>query len=129
MSVLETIAENNESNANEKLGKKLYHLSVDVSEEVARILNGSDVVAASFHDLGPANVPVQHSFELKNEKQIHQDVRRMAPKHKEIALGALNLMLKVKLITPAASVWFFPVVLATKKQEKQLLCVDYRTLN
>lgn len=68
MPVVATIANDNESNMNEGLEEKLSYLLVDFSKEIARIMGDTNVMAASLHDLGPAHVPVHHSFELTNEK-------------------------------------------------------------
>lgn len=55
--------------------------------------------------------------------------RRMPPKHNEIVKKELDLMLEVRIVTPAFSAWSFPVVIATKEDGKPRFRVDYRALN
>lgn len=84
------------------LTEKLLHLWSEDATEIREILNEPNVVAASLHDLGPADVPIQHSFELTNDQSIFHVARRMAPKHNELVQKKFRITLKVGIVAPAS---------------------------
>lgn len=122
------VAQNNSELALD-LRRKLTHLESEEAIKISRTMLQTNVIASSLLDLGPADVPVQHEFELTDDRPIYHTARRMAPKHNEIVRKELDGMLKAKIVTPEVSAWSFPVVIATKKDGKPRFCVDYRMLN
>lgn len=112
-----------------ELQTKLSHLPTAEAGQIANILVEADVVARSLHEIRPAMVPFQQSFELTDGKPICHQCRRMPPKHNEIVKKELGMMLEADIVTPASSAWLFPVVIAGKKDGKPRFCVDYRALN
>lgn len=86
-------------------------------------------MAASPHDLRPADVEVEHSFQLNDESPIHQSARGLAPRYNDVVRGELGKMLKAGIITPSASAWSFLVVSLSKKDGNPRSCVDYIALN
>lgn len=74
-------------------------------------------------------MPVENSFELKDDKPIHHKPRRTPPKNKAIVKAEIEHMLRAGVIRPISSEWSFPVVIVTKKDGNPRFCVDYRLLN
>lgn len=109
--------------------EKLSHLPAREAAEILDALMTSKVVASSLNDLGPVNVPVEHSFQLTDNNPVYHRGRRMAPKHNELVRDELQKMLRAGIVTSATSAWSFSVVIATKKDGKPRFCVDYRVLN
>ena len=87
------------------------------------------IAAWSLDDLRPADVPVTHSFELKDPSPNRHASRRLPPRHNGVVRQELDNMLEAGIITPSVSAWLFPVVIASKKDGKLRFCVDYRALN
>ena len=105
------------------------HLPKGIASEIVDMLLESDAVANSLDDLRPADTPIDHSFELLDQKPIHQPVRRLAPKFNDVVREELRKMLSSGIITPSVSPWAFPIVMITKKDGKPRFCIDYRDLN
>lgn len=122
-------AEDQGATIRQELEEKLAHLPKGNAEHLTKILSGSGIIAASLHDLRPANVPVRHSFELKNDEPIYSGGRRLPPKHNKIVKEEIDRMLEAGIVTPTSSAWSFPVVIASKKDGSSRFCVDYRVLN
>lgn len=74
-------------------------------------------------------MPVEHSFDLKNDKPVYQNLRRLSPTHNAIVKAEVGRMLWAGVIRPMSSEWSFPVVIGTKKDAKPRFCVEYRLLN
>lgn len=74
-------------------------------------------------------VPFQHSFELTDGKPIYHQCRRLPPKHNEIVMKELVMMLEVGIVTIASLAWPFPALIFSKKNGEPGFCVDYRALN
>ena len=125
----DTDEEDEEANRAAILAAKLAHLTEDHARVVAGLLRDADIIAWSLYDLSAADVPVRHSFELKDYTPIYHRPRRMSPRDNEIVREEIDKMLKAGIIRPADSAWAFPVVIATKKDGGPRFCVDYRLLN
>ena len=79
-------------------------------------------------DLGTTQT-VKHRIETGNVPPIRQQPRRTSPwKHDEIERQVAGLLHQGR-VTELSSPWSSPVVLVTKKDGSQRLCVDYRQLN
>lgn len=109
--------------------EKLQHLERGAALEIYANLQDNDVIASSLHDLRPASVPVEHTFELKDMTPIHHRCRRLPPKHNAVVRAELDKMLSAGIIRPSVLQWSFPIVIASKKDGTPRFCVDYRTLN
>ena len=109
--------------------EKFDHLPNNMQEGLIEKLSDSGALAWTLDDLRPADVPVEHDFELSDDRPIHFSPRRMPPRHSEVVRQELDKMLEAGIITPSASPWSFPVVIASKKDGKPRFCVDYRILN
>lgn len=81
--------------AKTEASEKWSHFKTEVSDEILKTLNRKNVVAFSLHDLGPADVPVQHSFTLTGEQPIHYAARRMDPKHNQLLREKMDKKLRV----------------------------------
>lgn len=51
------------------------------------------------------------------------------PKHTEMFRNEIDAMLKGDITTPATVAWYFPVVIATRNDEKSRFCADCIVLN
>ena len=72
---------------------------------------------------------VKHRIETGNVLPIRQQPRRTSPwKHDEIERQVADLLHQGR-VTESSSPWSSPVVLVTKKDGSQRLCIDYRQLN
>ena len=86
------------------------------------------MVSLSDRDLGTTHM-VQHRIETGNVPPIRQPPRRTSPlKHDEMERQVTDLLEQGKA-KKSSSPWSSPVVLVTKKDGSQRLCVDYRQLN
>lgn len=65
---------------------------------------------------------------LKDDSQIYHCCRRMPSKHADLVMKELDMKLKSKIFTAASLLWFFSVVISTKKGKKHRFCVDYMIL-
>lgn len=88
------------------------------------VLIDSNVVAASLHNLRPANVSFCHSFNLTDAIPIYRTARRILIKHKEVVRADINKMLLAKILVLASSALSFSVGIAAKKDGKPRFCVD-----
>lgn len=113
----------------EQLEKKLQHLPRKARRKLERIIRKAGVVAESLYDLRPADVPVEHHFELKADEPIYCRGRRVSPKDNKIIWGELQKMLDAGIIVPVTSEWSSPVIIVSKKDGTPRFCVDYRVLN
>lgn len=113
----------------ELLGRSTEHLTDSETERLQELLyNYQHVFALSDRDLGTTQM-VQHRIETGNVLPIRQQPRRTSPwKHDEIERQVADLLQQGK-VKESSSPWSSPVVLVTKKDGGQRLCVDYRQLN
>lgn len=94
--------------------EKLWNLPADKMRSLRHAVMETGVAAWSLHDMGQADVPVKHSFELNNKNPIAHRLRRIPPKHNEIVRTELLKMLDAGIMTPYVSGWSFPVVIGSK---------------
>jgi hypothetical protein len=119
----------NEASESELLEAKLGHLAAEQRQEIENAMQEENVIATSIHDLRPAEVHYEHSFELTTDVPMYQRNRRLNPKHNDIIREELDKMLAARIIKPAISAYSSPVVIVAKKDGKPRFCVDYRALN
>lgn len=110
------------------LTAKEKNLENTTQRKVASMLKGPNSIAWSLKDFSPADVRVKHHFELKENVPIHSRPRRMVPKHNEFIKKELDNLLDAGIIVPSSCAWFFPVVIASKKDGTPRICVNYRSL-
>lgn len=108
---------------------KLRHLPQDKANDLSQLILELKDVALLLQDLRTALVPVEHLFELSDDTPIYYRCSRIPPKPNGIIKKELGMMLEAGSITPDSSAWSFLVVIATKKDGKPRLWVDYRKLN
>ena len=107
--------------------------SADLNEEekqqvVNLLIRYKHVFSMNDWDLGTSN-DAQHHINTGSAAPIRQRPRRAAPwKQAEIDRQVNNLLTEGK-VQESNSPWASPVVLVTKKDGSQRLCVDYRQLN
>ena len=94
------------------LFEKFDHLPDNMQEGLIEKLEEFGALAWTLDDLRPADVPVQHDFELSEDRSIHFSPRRMPPRHSEVVLQELDKMLEAGRITLSAFPWSYPVVIA-----------------
>ena len=104
-------------------------MTVRETERLNELLyNYQHVFSLSDGDLGTTHV-VQHIRETGSVPPIRQQPRRTSPwKHDEIERQPTDLLQEGK-VKESSSPWSFPVVLLTKEDGSQRLCIDYRRLN
>ena len=113
----------------ELLGRSTEHLTNSETKRLQELLyNYQYVFSLSDGDLGTTHL-VQHRIETGNVPPIRQQPRHTSPwKHDEIERQVADLLQKGK-VKESSSPWSSPVVLVTKKDGSQRLCIDYRQLN
>lgn len=94
------------------------HLDRAVAKEIRTILRSSDGVATSLHHLSLAEVPVEHSFTLTDERPIYYSPRRLPSRQNDIVRNEIDAKLKADIITSAALTWYFTVAVATMKMKR-----------
>lgn len=87
------------------------------------------IIVWDLDQLGPADVPYRHAFELKDTTPSCSPLRRLPERLNEIVKKEIVMMLIGKGIKPANSTWGFAVVIFRKKDGSPRFCVEYRTLN
>ena len=112
----------------ELLERSTDNLSDSETERLQELLFSYKLAfSISDGDLGTTHMG-QHRIDRGNAP-IRIQPRRTSPwKHDEIERQVTNLLRQGK-VKESSSPWSFPVVLATKKDGSQRLCVDYRQLN
>ena len=108
---------------------KVVDLPTNMKEKIVEKLEESGLVARILEDLRPSDVPIQHGFELMDSSPIHFSPRRLPPRHSMLVRREIDNMLEAGIITPYTSAWSFPVVIASKKDDKLRFCLDYRIMN
>ena len=125
----ETIKRTLPESLQELLKRSTGHLTDSETERLQELLyNYQQVFSLSDGDLGTTHM-VQHRIETGNVPPIRQQPRHPSPwKHDEIERQVADLLQQEK-VKESSSPWSSPVVLVTKKDGSQRLCVDYRQLN
>ena len=113
----------------EVLERSTDNLTDSETERLQELLfNYKHVFSISDRDLGTTHM-VQHRIDTGDALLIRIQPRRTSPwKHDEIERQVTNLLQQGK-VKESSSPWSFSVVLATKKDDSQRLCVDYPQLN
>ena len=116
----------------EPLQELLEHCTDLTDSETARLkkllYDYQHVFSRTEGDLGTTQM-VKHRIETGNVLPIRQQPRCTSPwKHDEIERQVADLLHQGR-VTESSSPWSSPVVLVTKKDGSQRLCVDYRQLN
>ena len=112
------------------LGRSTEYLTDSETERLHKLLfNYQHVFSLSDRDLGTTHM-VQHRIETGNAPPpIRQQPRRTSSwKRDEIERQVTDLLQQEK-VKESSSRWSCPVVLVTKKDGSQRLCLDYRQLN
>jgi hypothetical protein len=104
-------------------------LNSDDTNAVTSLLSRySNVFSTGDLDIGRTNL-VKHRIDTGNARPVRQPLRRSsAEKRQEVERQVAELLDK-KFIEQSDSPWSSPVVLVTKKDGTQRLCLDYRKLN
>lgn len=71
--------------------------------KVEGLLHEVEIFSWSLHDLRSADVPVQHTFEVTDDKPFYHRPRRMSPKHKQIIVEEVQKILDTGVIVLATS--------------------------
>lgn len=103
-------------------GKKTQGVTLSIVED-------SDIIAWSPHDLSLADVSLQHYFELIDNISVHHPALRMTPKNNAFIRKELDSLLDAGIIVPDSKAWYFPVVIASEKDGTANFSGDYRSLN
>lgn len=113
----------------ELVERSAANLSKDEKQQVVNLLaRYGHVFSLNDWDLGMTD-EVRHHINTGSATPIRQRPRRTTPwKQAEIDRQVDNLLLEGK-VQESNSPWASPVVLVTKKDGSQRLCVDYRLLN
>ena len=116
----------------EPLQELLEHCTDLTDSETARLkellYDYQHVFSLTEGDLGTTQM-VKHRIETGNVLPIRQQPRCTSPwKHDKIERQVADLLHQGR-VTESSSPWSSPVVLVTKKDGSQRLCVDYRQLN
>lgn len=98
-----------------EMNAKLNHLCERDVKKITNIFVGGDIVTCLLQELKLAYVPVQHSFQLSDERPTYHRGRKMPPQHKQGIRRELDMMLKAGIFMPPSPAWSFPVVMATRK--------------
>ena len=121
------IAEAEEINVTDE---KSTHLREEYAANIKWLTQSyPEVIVPSFDDVKPPKFKVTHKFESISEEPISQRLRRLPPTYNEIVKKEVYRMLQEGTITPDESAWTSPSVLATKKDDSQRFCIDFRNLN
>ena len=104
-------------------------MTVSETERLRELLyNYQHVFSFSNGDLGTTHM-VEHRIETGSVPPIRQQPRRTSPwKHEEIERQVTDPLQEGK-VKESSSPWSSPVLLVTKKDGSQSLCIDYRRLN
>jgi len=86
------------------------------------------IFSLSDNDVGRCNL-IQHKIDTGTEPPIRQPPRRTPPWKQSEIERQVNHLLEKGMIEESTSPWASSVVLVTKKDGSQRLCVDYRQLN
>lgn len=125
----ETIKRTLPESLQELLQRSTEHLTDSETERLQELLyNYQQVFSLSDGDLSTTH-KVQHRIETGNVLPIRLQPRRTSPwKHDEIERQVTGFLQQGK-VRKSSSPWSSLVVLVTKKDGSQGLCVDYRHLN
>ena len=111
------------------LSRSATYLSDEEERQVAQLLiKHKHVFSLSDGDVGRTSL-LQHRINTGNAAPIHQDPRRTPPWKQAEVERRVNTLLESGMIEESSSPWASNVVLVTKKDGSQRLCVDYRRLN
>lgn len=98
---------------------KLGPLPEAVQRNLCSILSKSAVAEWSLDDLRADNVPVDHVFQLTENKPIYSPVRLIPPKQHKRVQEEFQKMLEAGMIVHSVSSWSFPIFIATMKDGKR----------
>lgn len=87
----------------EDVSSRVRHLEINTSEEIVCPLFEHDIIAWDILDLGPADVPIFHSFQLMNQEPIFHRPRRQPLKWNEVIKENVDNMLEGGIIVPTSS--------------------------
>ena len=92
------------------------------------ITTNNDLFASDISQLGRTNI-IQHRIDTGTERPVKQRFYRSNPVEERFLEEEIERLLQKGLIKRSFSPWASPVVVVSKKNGKQRLCVDYRKLN
>ena len=98
-------------------------------EELENLLEDyKHMFAEDMNELGETDV-YEHKIPTGDEFPRSQRLRRYSDKQNEFIKEEIQRMLEAGIIRPSSSNWSSNVVIVDKKNGKQRLCVDYRSVN
>lgn len=100
---------------------KLLHLDIDERARLKELLYDESILIRWYPGLKSAELPVQHSFELKNDSPIKHCSRRLSPKHDQVVQREVNKMLEAEVIVPATSEWSLSILMEINKAKNRIL--------
>ena len=104
-------------------------LTTEQDQALNQLLNEyEDIFAAELHELGRVN-QVQHIIDTGNERPIRQRAYRATLPDQQFISEEIQKMVNAGIARPSTSPWTSPIVVATRKNGKKRLCVDYRKVN
>lgn len=104
-------------------------ISNEQKEEVYNLLQEyRDCIAESVEELGCA-VSAQMDIKLKDDTPFSYRPYRVAQSEQDKITGIVNELLDCDIIRESSSEYSSPMLLVTKKNGDQRMCIDYRKLN
>ena len=87
------------------IGANAGHLPDSEARGLIGSLYDSGIIVWSLDDLRPAEVLIEHTFELRDESPIRNRIRRLPPRHADVVREEVYKMLLAEIITPSISAW------------------------